>query len=301
MAPTIGNLLNRVVRIASPQMHRSTGDGRTRHARVTRQDAQLVAVIMLVAVFAGLIAVGVHDITSLGLSALWALSALAFGVLVGFLFGIPKVVQQEVPQPNGEAGDDDATTAAGRPYRMRVNTNLEQISDWLTKILVGLGLVEFKQLPGLVSGAAAPLARGLGDEPTDVAIATAIVVYFAFIGLLGGYLLTRMFLAGAMARADRSTIEDDAVAARLEAIETRQELSVELPGFDLALEEEEAADEKGSLPVEEQFQRIVNEYYGVNIPGPRPAHPRQEPVGRGPHRLRSATQSLARRTRRQPR
>jgi hypothetical protein len=46
------------------------------------------------------------------------------GLLLGFLFGLPKTLER-----SGKG-------------RLTTNTNLDQISDWLTKILVGLGLVQ---------------------------------------------------------------------------------------------------------------------------------------------------------------
>lgn len=62
---------------------------------------------------------------------LLALASVMVGVLVGFLFGIPRALQN--------AGTGGAEAGWGR---YSTNTNLEQISDWLTKILVGVGLVE---------------------------------------------------------------------------------------------------------------------------------------------------------------
>ena len=37
---------------------------------------------------------------------------------------------------------------------LQANTNMERISDWLTKILVGAGLVELKGLPRAIDSAA---------------------------------------------------------------------------------------------------------------------------------------------------
>jgi glucosamine-6-phosphate deaminase len=51
------------------------------------------------------------------------------------LFGIPRSLA------GPEGAEDKAAAGAYRP-----NTNLEQISDWLTKILVGVGLVQFTTL-----------------------------------------------------------------------------------------------------------------------------------------------------------
>ena len=74
-----------------------------------------------------------------------------------------------------------------------VNTNLEQISDWLTKIIVGVTLVESKEVIDHMSSAAHMMAGSLGGEGA-VSFAFAILIYFSFSGLLGSYLLTRLFL-----------------------------------------------------------------------------------------------------------
>ena len=70
--------------------------------------------------------------------ALWAMAALALGGTVGFLFGIPRVSQSEVDEASGPgSGAEPAGGEASKgktSYRQRVNTNLEQISDWLTKM-----------------------------------------------------------------------------------------------------------------------------------------------------------------------
>src|SRR5579864_2469151 len=58
--------------------------------------------------------------------AMWCLSCLSIGAAVGFLFGIPKVLQ----------GDGKILSGTAAAYRQRVNTNLEEISDWLTIMAV---------------------------------------------------------------------------------------------------------------------------------------------------------------------
>jgi tetratricopeptide (TPR) repeat protein len=78
-----------------------------------------------------------------------------------------------------------------------VNTNLEQISDWLTKILVGVGLTQLTELPTLL--------RVLGESVTvanSVAVTIGLIVTFLICGFFAGYLLTRLFLAGAFQEAE---------------------------------------------------------------------------------------------------
>ena len=55
-------------------------------------------------------------------------AAAVVGGVVGFLFGIPLTSKQRA--------------AAANDSQYEPNTNLEQVSDWLTKIIVGVGLVQ---------------------------------------------------------------------------------------------------------------------------------------------------------------
>ena len=131
-------------------------------------------------------------------SLLLALACLFLGALVGFLFGIPRVLQAD-GGPGTPASS--ATTAPTVPndYRQQVNTNLEQISDWLTKIIVGLGLVNLYKIPDLLRDTSELIAEGMAS-PKNIHSATvfanALILYFPVLGFLAGYLITRIFLSG---------------------------------------------------------------------------------------------------------
>jgi hypothetical protein len=110
--------------------------------------------------------------------------AAAFGVgaLAGFLFGIPRALAQ--PPIVGQTAD------GGTQYGP--NTNLEQISDWLTKILVGVGLVQIGQLGTAVDKLADGPAESLGSNGHSVAV--MLLISFFIVGFLSGYLYTRLHL-----------------------------------------------------------------------------------------------------------
>ena len=73
---------------------------------------------------------------------LWAMACLGLGGTAGFLFGIPRsrvpgtAAQQAAAQAGGASGSESSP--------------IEQISDWLTKIIVGLGLINLTKLPGML-------------------------------------------------------------------------------------------------------------------------------------------------------
>lgn len=125
------------------------------------------------------------------------LIAVAFGsvgTLIGFLFGIPRTLQSDSPKTANGQRDD-----ASRSYRQNVNTNLEQISDWLTKILVGVGLTQLREMPQRLMGLASYFQSGLNNNP---AVALAVILNSMVFGFFAGYLLTRLFLASAFRLAD---------------------------------------------------------------------------------------------------
>jgi tetratricopeptide (TPR) repeat protein len=134
-------------------------------------------------------------------AALTAVAPFALGALAGFLFGIPRTLTGDTPTPTPAPGGGQDENAAGRKkVKHQVNTNLEQISDWLTKILVGVGLTQLNKIPAEIQSVAEFVAASIGDHGGSdgaTAVASAILLYFAVAGFLAGYLVTRLVLAPA--------------------------------------------------------------------------------------------------------
>ena len=146
---------------------------------------------------------------------MWALSCFIGGGAVGFLFGIPKTSQSGGPSHAAPGGTVPASaasnpnTAPTRGYQQYVNTNLEDISDWLTKIIVGITLIEFREILSYFHTVAEMCGKGLGgDDPgKSLSAAKAIIGYFSALGTLHGYLYTRLILAGAFRLADEFALD----------------------------------------------------------------------------------------------
>lgn len=147
-----------------------------------RASLRILGVFAGVFIFAlmvlGLLAVA-RSTATFGTAMLVAAAALACGGLLGFLFGIPRSLQA------------DRGPAAGDSAPLGQNTNLEQISDWLTKILVGVGLVQF----GAIGSAAGRLINSVATafEPLAGAkvLAGTLVVLPSVTGFMIGYIGTR--------------------------------------------------------------------------------------------------------------
>lgn len=167
---------------------------------------------ILILISLGLVLVAFQPIASRVTSFLLALACLLLGVFMGFLFGIPRVLQtNDGSGTSMPAANTSAPTQASTDYRQQVNTNLEQISDWLTKIIVGLGLVNLYKIPELLRDTSELIGGGIAlpiDKQTlaDTALATifanALILYFPTLGFLVGYLITRIFLSGVFRHAD---------------------------------------------------------------------------------------------------
>jgi hypothetical protein len=117
----------------------SAADQPENKQELTRLDVGWM-VALLIAILLGLIGV-LWATAAKGLGILVAGTFLLLGAIIGLLFGIPRALQQE-KVIGDSAGSGTSSAGSGTASGYRPNTNLEQISDWLTKILVGVGLTQ---------------------------------------------------------------------------------------------------------------------------------------------------------------
>lgn len=127
----------------------------------------------------------------------------AAAAVIGFLFGIPRSVAVAGATAPGEKTGNAATAPS--------SAGLEQVSDWLTKVIVGASLTSLSAIKGYVVTLAKYLAACVslpgGDGQTaSVAFVfgLGVVGYFSAFGFLGGYLSTRLLLARLLRMADKS-------------------------------------------------------------------------------------------------
>ncbi|MFD8786045.1 hypothetical protein [Kitasatospora sp. NPDC059599] len=129
-----------------------------------------------------------HVWQALGGGLVTAGASAVLGGGLGFLFGVPRV-RGGSEQPQGSYVP---------------NTNLEQVSDWLTKVLLGVGLTQLGSLGERLHGLGTALAPVLGGGDAAVPFAAALVLYFLVLGFLAGWLVTRLALPQVLNDADRA-------------------------------------------------------------------------------------------------
>jgi hypothetical protein len=186
-----------------------------------------------------------------GAMALVAATGFACGALVGFLFGIPrslqgktvpssfeatsqdqrgKPVDSKAAEPGSENKESTSTASTGTEKREPgyvSNTNLEEISDWLTKIIVGLGLINLKVIP-IKLQAVALYFSDVTEVKIPPNVSLSLLIYFSVCGFFLAYLLTRLALPAAFSRADRAAVLDTLVrtASAVSTIESKMDYLV---------------------------------------------------------------------------
>jgi hypothetical protein len=142
------------------------------------------------------------------------------GAFLGFLFGLPRSLPATSDLNHGLHGYLD-------------NTNLLDVSDWLTKIIVGLSLVQIGKLPEAVGQLGRTLAPALGYSPDGKYACTTAITSEGAIASIGvtmcltalvfafmiGYLWARVTFTRLLRESDTadSTTEGETSAAANEA------------------------------------------------------------------------------------
>ena len=130
------------------------------------------------------------------------ISAAAYvsGFFLGFLFGIPKRNVEKESAYN-------------------LSTNLVDISDWLTKIIIGLGLIEIKKIPATLQSIGIYIQVKTASQGSVAIFTSSCMVYFSIFGLYYGYNYMRLFLSGQFKEAD-----DNLLMNQRKLSETKEEL-----------------------------------------------------------------------------
>lgn len=134
-----------------------------------------------------------------GLLIIIAFSSMLPGGLMGFLFGIPKLNRKYNPR------EDYGTSTKYMP-----NTNLEDVSDWLTKIIIGVTLTQLGKIPGYLQNMADSVIENSSSLMLQVDFAKplliALIIYSFIAGFIISYFYTRIYLPNLFAVMEENSI-----------------------------------------------------------------------------------------------
>lgn len=196
-----------------------------RQDSVSRQALQylmwvLLAGILALLVFSAQAQSRGQFLSFVGTGIMFAGASLFIGAVLGFLFGIPRTVTSDLQKAPPPANPSLSATTGGAPTasaaktygapdsststatRYMPNPDLEQIADWLTKILVGVGLTQLGQIPGGLEQLKAALRNEIGGDGT---FAVSLALYFVLCGFLIGFLWTRLYFPQALHWSDEAS------------------------------------------------------------------------------------------------
>jgi hypothetical protein len=126
----------------------------------------------------------VGGLMAFGAAAMVMAACFLSGALIGFLFGIPRALSS-----------DAVIRSREQDNRLITNTNLEQVSDWLTKIIVGVTLVQLGNVTHGFVKLATSLSSIFGSPSTQNRIvAGAIVLYSTVFGFFACYIAARSII-----------------------------------------------------------------------------------------------------------
>jgi hypothetical protein len=161
---------------------------------------------------------------------LWISSSLIIGLaifmvggLIGFLFGVPKVNLHYSKNDNKE---------------YLANTSLEEISDWLTKIIIGLGLTQLIKIPSYMKILSENIVLGITNNNKhasgDTSYILFLVIYYSLLGFFFAYFFARLELKNRFVDSETYKMEKDktdSLKKRLDSkIENEKEQLTNAPG-----------------------------------------------------------------------
>lgn len=130
---------------------------------------------------------------ALGLLNSYAFAATIVGAFTGFLFAIPRVKVLSGAGAMKRSGGAAVAEESSLTPHVLPNTNLEQISDWLTKVLVGATLTQLGRIPAGAGDLFSAMGNSLGqDVQGGKAFAGCIVVSGAGFGFIYAWLGLRI-------------------------------------------------------------------------------------------------------------
>jgi hypothetical protein len=183
---------------------------------------------------------------------LCSMGLFSVGALVGFLFGLPRSVDQSTATAQASPGGSQAVTAGGASAPVSVgtdahgatraaasrrttpNTALERIGDSFAALIAGAGLANITRVPEYVSAFGTFLVNSGKVDPNSAGLlAAGLLLYFPALGFFAGYLSTKLVLNRAISRADDG-IGDEDIAIIRDALPTLAEYPVDPTDADKA-------------------------------------------------------------------
>ncbi|WP_141652316.1 hypothetical protein [Rhizobium grahamii] len=232
--------------------------------------------MLLTLAFAGIAQAG-GPVGGFGVGVLIVFAGIAIGGLLGFLFSVPRVLAKDnsiTPtvaattsttagtSPRAAALDDQ--NVSGKERLLGSNTNLERISEWLTTMLVGVGLTEVDSLGDSFRSFSdflaerATLAGGSQSAGILPTVGPFLLIAGSVSGFIFFYLYTRLYLSPLFLYVETLLTNPGAAELKTEVAEEVRHLATSLPQNDPMIS---YASRAASLSVSDSLNVIASQLY----------------------------------------
>jgi hypothetical protein len=110
----------------------------------------------------------------------------SLGGILGLIFGIPR--QLPAPDKDSNATRQSLPAEPSGQVRMAFNTNLQDVSDWVTKLIVGISLVELTNILSFFERNVTAISQETGMQKAVIA---SVVLYYLIVGFILTYYWTQ--------------------------------------------------------------------------------------------------------------
>jgi len=123
-------------------------------------------------------------------------AAAAVGAVLGFLFGLPRsryaeqTTSNDATEPSGASDTNGNVTNTPRSAHYLTNSNLIKVSDWLTTIIIGIGLVNLAKIGPAVGDLSTTLEEPLGGAAYAGIVGVSAIVIALLASVILCYLWT---------------------------------------------------------------------------------------------------------------
>lgn len=140
---------------------------------------------------------------AIGVGGLILVSSAAIGGMFGFLFSVPRILAKDplapLPDNEGRRPEEEGRGKDRKVSLLRSNSNLERISEWLTTMLVGVGLTQIGTIDdhlAAFSGYLRTETSHLGPAGATIPVIGPLILLFGLVaGFIFFYLYTRLYLS----------------------------------------------------------------------------------------------------------
>jgi len=207
---------------------------------------------------------------ALGIGLLIVFTAAAVGAVLGFLFAIPRILSTD---PKIESPAGAGTNPVTGKRRLASNTNLDRVSDWLTTMIVGVGLSQITQVNSSLIEFRNFIAMTVKPCEAGACALPGISPMLLIFGLVGGfisfYLFTRLKLSKPFQEVERQfdpplAAADAAIVKEVAKVVSKEKGEGENPAVQTVLASEQpSVDESLGLMLsllyrEGGYQRVID-------------------------------------------